>query len=102
MYSICPIRTLAARFKVKHSDIWHKIVFFRLIGGHNFRALVPPVRWNKDIVVSREYHTEQSQEQTEVRQNKPGDHHRVVSQGIEFRIREAEHNGQNRRADVPE
>lgn len=76
--------------------LWHarfRVLFFGLIGGRHFSTLCSPVGWNENVVVSWEHHTEQNQEQTKVRQNKTGDHHWVVSQGIEFRIREAEHNG---------
>jgi hypothetical protein len=55
-----------------------------------------------DVFIPPGRRTEGKEETIANQPKEPSDHHWVVTQGIKFRIREAEHNGQNRRADIPE
>lgn len=57
---------------------------------------------DEDAVVSRHDEAEKDQEQNEVRDNESGDHERIVSEGVEFGVRETEDNGKDGSADIAE
>lgn len=89
-----------ARLMIQNTCLWGKVLLFGLVGYCCFGAFGSPMRRDKDIVITRKDNTKQNQEQTKVRQNKARYHHRVISQGIELWISKAEHNRQDRCANI--
>ena len=57
---------------------------------------------NEDNVVSRHDQAEQNNNDCEYRQDESSNHHRIVSQSVEFREREAKDDGEDRSTEVPQ
>ena len=57
---------------------------------------------NKSIIVSRDRVPQDDGQHGQMRNDEPGDHHRVVPQLVEFRVREREDDGEDGAADVAE
>lgn len=95
-------RLVNTRLRIKDTHLWYIFLLFGLISDCDLGAFGSPIGWNEDVVVSWKDHTKENQEQANVCQNKPRDHHWIISQGVEFRICEAEHNRQDRCTDITE